>query len=318
MSINLEKFKEVIVMPRIPRMLVTDQPAVYHVISRTALDGLPISDTDKEVFLKLLKFLGSVYFVDILGFCIMGNHFHLLVQTYPEDEMPDQEVMRRFEIYYKNDDRVLTHDQIPHFRQKWTNLSEFIKELKQRFTWYYNKTYGRKGYFWSDRFKSVIVEKGYTLINCLAYIDLNPIRAGIVKKPEDYRWSSLGYFARTGNRDNLLTLDFGLKEYNVENEAERFRMYREYVYEHGCIENTKGAAIDEKVVRQERKKKFKFTAADRLRYRTRYFTEGVFLGSSQFVKEHFQRFKEKLNVQKERTPHIISGFENIYSFRQTP
>ena len=115
-------------MPRIPRMLITDQPAVYHVISRTALQGLPITDTDKEVFLKLLKFLASVYFVDILGFCIMGNHFHLLVQTHPEEEMSDQEVMRRFEIYYKNDDRILTQDQIPHFRQEWTNLSEFIKE----------------------------------------------------------------------------------------------------------------------------------------------------------------------------------------------
>ena len=305
-------------MPRIPRMLITDQPTVYHVISRSALPDLPISDTDKEVFLKLLKFLASVYFVDILGFCIMGNHFHLLVQTYPEDEMSDQEVMRRFEIYYKNDDRILTQDQIPHFRQKWTNLSEFIKELKQRFTWYYNKTYGRKGYFWSDRFKSVIVEKGYTLINCLAYIDLNPVRAGIVQKPEDYRWSSMGYVARTGNKDGFLSLDFGLKQYEIDDVEERFRMYREYVYEHGCQESTKGASINEETVVKERKKKFKFTPADRLLYRTRYLTEGVFLGSSQFVKEQFQRFKDKLKIEKERQPHKISGFEDIYSFRQTP
>ena len=78
-------------MPRIPRMLVTDQPAVYHVISRTALQGLPITDTDKEVFLKILKFLASVYFVDILGFCIMGNDFHLLVQTYPQEDMSDND-----------------------------------------------------------------------------------------------------------------------------------------------------------------------------------------------------------------------------------
>ena len=304
-------------MPRIPRMLVTDQPAVYHVISRSALPDLPISDADKETFLNNLKFLASVYFVDILGFCIMGNHFHLLVQTHPEDELSDQEVKRRFAIYYQNK-RVLTEQQIPHFRQKWTNLSEFIKELKQRFTWYYNRTYGRKGYFWSDRFKSVIVEKGYTLINCLAYIDLNPIRAGIVKKPEDYRWSSLGYLARTGNKDQLLTLNFGLKEYDVQEEQKRFRMYRQYVYEHGGLETTKGASIEEKIVKKQRKKGFKFTTTDRLLYRTRYFTEGVFLGSSNFVKKHFHRFKEKLNVQNERKPHVISGFDNIYSFRQTP
>ena len=45
----------------------------------------------------------------------------------------------------------------------------------------------KKGYFWSERFKSVIVENGGTLINCLAYIELNPVRAGLVKRPEDYR-----------------------------------------------------------------------------------------------------------------------------------
>jgi len=51
----------------------------------------------------------------------------------------------------------------------------------------------RRGYFWGDRFKSVIVDKGVTLVNCLAYIDLNPLRAGSVKHPEEYRWSSIGY-----------------------------------------------------------------------------------------------------------------------------
>jgi hypothetical protein len=55
----------------------------------------------------------------------------------------------------------------------------------------------------------VIVENGETLINCLAYIDLNPMRAGLVKRPEDYRWNSLGYHVQTGNKDNFLSLDLG-------------------------------------------------------------------------------------------------------------
>ena len=71
------------------------------------------------------------------------------------------------------------------------------------FTRYYNKRHNRRGYFWGDRFKSVIVEKGETLINCLAYIDLNPLRAGLVERPEDYRWNSLGYHVQTGNKDNF-------------------------------------------------------------------------------------------------------------------
>jgi putative transposase len=68
----------------------------------------------------------------------------------------------------------------------------------------------------------VIVEKGETLINCLAYIDLNPLRAGLVDRPEDYRWNSLGYHVQTGNKDNFLSLDFGLIEFkNRDVRAER-------------------------------------------------------------------------------------------------
>ena len=67
-------------------------------------------------------------------------------------------------------DRVFAAGQIPSLREKLTSLSEFVREIKVGFTRYYNKRHNRRGYFWGDRFKSVIVEKGETLINCLAYI----------------------------------------------------------------------------------------------------------------------------------------------------
>ena len=120
-------------------------------------------------------------------------------------------------------------------REKLSNLSEFVREIKVGFARYYNRRHHRRGYFWGDRFKSVIVDKGVTLINCLAYIDLNPLRAGIVSRPEDYRWNSLGYHVQTNNRDNFLSTDFGLKEFNVKSEKERIRRYRRYVYEAGAV-----------------------------------------------------------------------------------
>jgi len=79
---------------------------------------------------------------------------------------------------------------------------------------YYNRRHNRQGYFWGDRFKSVIVDKGETLVNCLAYIDLNPLRVGIVDRPEEHLWNSLGYHIQTENRDQFLSTDFGLKEFN--------------------------------------------------------------------------------------------------------
>ena len=59
-------------------------------------------------------------------------------------------------------------------------IPDIVREIKVGFARYYNRRHNRRGYIWGDRFKSVIVDKGETLVNCLAYIDLNPLRAGLV------------------------------------------------------------------------------------------------------------------------------------------
>ena len=175
-------------MPRIARMVIEGEQAVYHVMSRTALDGYPFGDVEKDHFIKVVKRLSEVYFTEILGFCFMDNHFHMLVRMRPESDFSNVDVRKRFERYYGKE-KVVSDGQIPSFRARWSSLSEFVKEVKLGFTRFYNRRHNRRGFLWGDRFKSVIIEKGETLINCLAYIDLNPVRAGIVEKPEDYRWN---------------------------------------------------------------------------------------------------------------------------------
>ena len=135
----------------------------------------------------------------------MGNHFHLLVKMIPESNYTDEDIQKRYENFY-GDDTVFAAGWIPSLRLKLSSLSEFVREIKVGFARYYNKRHHRRGYFWGDRFKSVIVENGETLINCLAYIDLNPVRAGLVERPEEYRWNSLGYHVQTGNEDNFYPL----------------------------------------------------------------------------------------------------------------
>ena len=112
----------------------------------------------------------------------MDNHFHILVRMFPEYKFTDEDIKKRYEGFY-GDDRAFAAGQIPSLREKLSSLSEFVREIKVGFTRYYNKRHNRRGYFWGDRFKSVIVEKGETLINCLAYIDLNPLFYGF-----GYHW----------------------------------------------------------------------------------------------------------------------------------
>jgi len=72
-------------MPRTSRMIVSDQRTVYHVMSRTALDGFPFQGVEKDQMVDIIRRFSLLYFAEILGFCIMSNHFHVLVRMIPEN-----------------------------------------------------------------------------------------------------------------------------------------------------------------------------------------------------------------------------------------
>ena len=305
-------------MPRTSRLIISEQKAVYHVMSRTALDGFPLKDLEKDFMLDLIKRFSALYFTEILGFCLMGNHFHLLVKMIPEGDFTDDDIQKRFVGFY-GDSREFAEGQIPYWREKLSSLSEFMREIKVGFARYYNRRHHRRGYFWGDRFKSVIVDKGETLVNCLAYIDLNPMRAGMVDRPEKYRWNSLGYHVQTRNKDQFLSTDFGLKEFSVKSQKERIRRYRRYVYEAGALnrpDKIQAGVIDVKVVAKERKKDFEISRIDRFRNRTRYFTDSGIIGSKEFVAEHYQRFKHLFYSKHEKKPKPIKGLDGMYSLKR--
>ncbi len=305
-------------MPRITRMIIPDQEIVYHVISRTVLDGYPLGDEEKDELVKILLKYSKLYFTEVLGFCAMGNHFHLLVRMLPESDFSDDEIKSRYKMFY-GDVREFPQEKVHVFRFKWANLSELIREIKQTFSRYFNKRHNRRGTLWGERFKSLIVEDGEALINCLAYIDLNPLRANIVKSPEDYRWSSLGYHVQTRNKGNFLSLDFGLKEFDVRNKKERLRRYHLYVYEAAALKRSRGKSckmIDEKIIEKESKTDFKNTRAYKFRYRTRYFSDSGIIGSKAFVARKYWPFKDIFQSKHEKKPKPIKGLDGIYSLKR--
>lgn len=285
-------------------MLITGEPTAYHVMSRTALDGFVLGDVENEYLLKLIKHLSSVYLVKVLGFCIMGNHFHLLVRMMPSDIYSDEEIKRRFMIYYgPNAKADMCEERIEFFRNKWGNLSEYMRDIKQRFSRFYNKRHNRRGFFWGDRFKSVIVEDGETLINCLAYIDLNPVRAGLCNKPEDYRWNSLGYHIQSGNKDDFLCLDFGISGYKETPNSIVLLEYKKFVYEKAGLN-----------VREEAQSVF--SSINLFLHRTRYFSDSAIIGTKDFVSSCYQRFKNYFSCRREKRPIPISGLSGIFSLKR--
>ena len=192
--------------------------AIYHCVSRIVWRELALGEAEKEHFVRLLRKWEAFCKVRVLTFCVMGNHFHLLVEVpeRPEKDPPDEELLEHLGLIYGagkvaevRQELALYRGQGNHgaaeaLRQRilarmW-DLSFFVKALKQAFSKWYNKRHGKEGNLWQDKFRSVLVEEGHAARVVAGYIDLNPVRAGMVGEAWEYRWSGWGEAAAGGGK----------------------------------------------------------------------------------------------------------------------
>ncbi|MDD5432368.1 MAG: transposase [Candidatus Omnitrophica bacterium] len=156
-------------MPRIKRIVSCN--SALHVICRgNNKNNVFHCDNDKLRYYSLLNELKNENKIDILHYCLMDNHVHLILNLKPESK-----------------------------------LSRFMKQLNLTYFYYYSKLYDYCGHLWQDRFKSNIIEVDSYLLQCGKYIELNPVRAGVVSHPAEYRFSSYNCYAK-GKPDSLITL----------------------------------------------------------------------------------------------------------------
>jgi hypothetical protein len=167
---------------------------------------------------------------------------------------------------------------------RMSDVSEFMKTVKQRFTTWYNKSHQRYGTLWADRFKSVLVQgEGNPLQTMAAYIDLNSVRAGLVEDPKDYRFC--GYADAVAGvaeaRRGLIQIwsDYGAKRSGLALQAHRMLIFGKHASGAGLSDLTRKRAL--KVLDRE---DGQLPKAAILRCRVRYFTDGAILGSAEFVR----------------------------------
>ena len=149
-------------------------------------------DNDYRYLLELVARYKLEHPFDLYHYCLMPNHTHFLIQT-----------------------------------KKSLDFSIFMKKLNLAYFHHYKKEYGWIGHFWQDRFKSQAVGKDAYFIQCGKYIELNPVRVGIIENTEDYKYSSCGYYAE-GKQDKLITPDFIYEEMGRD-ELERQKQYRRLI-----------------------------------------------------------------------------------------
>ncbi|MCP4218187.1 MAG: hypothetical protein GY765_26355 [bacterium] len=294
-------------MTRHRRHWVSGERGSFHIVSRTSGGNLILEDDEKEYFVNLMERLAEAYFVTIHAFAVMGTHFHCHATGHEMDaENADgEELLRRYRLIYGEDAEppigsyeisgfVLADEDggTERLRRRLGSISRFVQELKQTFSRWYNKIHSRTGTMWSERFKGIIVEKGNAQLICSAYIDLNAVRAGLVERPEDYRWCSIGLKTRNPKRakkmlgpvfestsDQQVDTD-GL----VYNDARgQFSWYREFVYISGGIPVVGKAKIAAKLVEDVKMCHGKLGICDSLSFRIRNISEGIAIGSFSFI-----------------------------------
>lgn len=165
--------------------------AWYHIMNRGADRQLIfLNDIDRYHFLELLGEIQDRYHVEIHSYCLMSNHYHLLVRT----PLP--------------------------------NLSVAMKHLNSVYTQKFNKSCGRDGPLFRGRFKSIIVDAENYLLHLTRYIHSNPNAAHITKTPGEYRWSSYRYYAHQGySRPSWLFCDIVLSRFHKKCPHYAYRLF---------------------------------------------------------------------------------------------
>lgn len=167
--------------------------AVYHVTSRgNARSDIFHTTSDRETFLKILSGVVQRFNWLCHAYCMMDNHYHLLIET------PDG------------------------------NLSKGMRQLNGVYTQKYNWLHQTTGHVFQGRYKAILVEKDSYLLELCRYVVLNPVRAGMTEKPEQWIWSSYRFTAGTKNPPEYLTTDWILRLLH-QNKSEAQKQYRRFV-----------------------------------------------------------------------------------------
>jgi REP element-mobilizing transposase RayT len=307
-------------MARMARLKIFGDEAWYHVHCRIAgrKGSYPLlNPLCQRKMSGLIKFLSRVYCCEVAAFCVMGNHYHLVIKFHMPLKLEKEELYRRALILYPKSEQFLKHwpeKKWEQFNERIFNLSEYMRNLQAAFARWYNATYERRGRFWGDRFKSVLLEDARAVMDCMLYVELNPVRAGLVERPED--WQSCSFYLRMARLDNwLASLSEIFSEKGEVKEEEQLKEYRERLYYRGNIATRDAkkekVLISDKIIEQERAKGFSISGM--YRRQLRYFVDGIALGSEGFIRQQIKRLREEGRYLRRRHPveQIVEGHMTV-------
>jgi REP element-mobilizing transposase RayT len=309
------------VMPRQHRFKSLSNDAVYHCISRTINGEHPCDDEAKEIQRKQLHQAAEFSGVKLVTYALMSNHFHVVVRIPEQGTLSNEELIRRYEVLHPKTTEwsevqlealkatlKAGGEEAKKMRERllrrMNDLSEFMKTVKHRFAVWYNKSHKRFGHLWAERFTSTIIEGNhhYALQVVSAYVDLNPVRAGMVRDPKDYRWSGYGEAVATGGK-MLEGLRSVLSDGDKLDDVAVLASYRMKLFGKGSEAkrgDPKAAKISAEAFAKVADTDGHLSIPEHLGTRLSWVTWGAVIGGKQFVSEHLGQYRQ----HEKRRHHI--------------
>jgi len=201
---------------------------------------------------------------------------------------------------------VLVEREQAQLRQRMGDVSPFMKLLKQRYSISYNQRHKRTGTLWEGRYASIMVEGESRALSAIAaYIDLNPVRAGIVKDPAAYRWS--GYGEACGGSDvarqGIIAVQSSIRQTQDTSWSDAAAAYRTNLFTRGEERRDEGGKLlrvgfSLEVAQEVIDQGGRLPLPDLLRCRVRYFRDGLAFGSKAFVESVFERNRAHFGAKR--------------------
>jgi REP element-mobilizing transposase RayT len=305
-------------MARLARFKVEGGEGWYHLHARVAARNgeYPLEEPGcKRRLVALLKHFGGAYACHLAAFCVMGNHWHLVIRFDAPRELSEAELLRRARVFYPGRaGRELleswTPEQWERFACRIYDVSEFMRNVQAAFARWYNRTFDRVGRFWADRFKSTLLEDEVAVLDAMLYVELNPVRAGLVHRPEEH-WASSCFLREIGEAKWLMKVKQVLP-FAAEKRARS--EYRHLMYWRGSVPSREGQArIPEEVAVREAERGFSTRGA--FLKRVRYFSDGLAVGGEIFVRQQLTKLR-RAGVYRRRCRPIRQDAGPHFSLRE--
>jgi hypothetical protein len=249
------------------------------------------------------------------SFTLMGNHYHSVLYFEPFRRLSrktlDQRARMRFGRLWRLKTRHWDGKRWERFNRDLFDVSCFMQHVNGEFAKWFNRRHGRRGPFWADRFKSPLLLDAEAVRTVILYNELNPVRAGRVKRPEDYRWSSACWRYAGKMSDLLIPLE---ELFPDEGDLDSFRLYRMLLYERGAVAaKPKQGVIPVSITLLEQQRGF--ARRGMLRRRLRFLTDGIAIGGYEPVRALLGRYRQQGLYQRRKNP--IPQLEGIlFSLRE--